>query len=147
MSTARDADGNPVYFWTLTVPDEPRQPAQASPFRLPGSHRLAAEVAALQQAMDPSSLVPDVTLAVAADGSVGVDFDLPRFAISLITVRPAAGTNEAGVTGGGCSCEVGGHSGDAANPALFAIGALALVKAGLRRSCARRPAKASRLRS
>jgi xylan 1,4-beta-xylosidase len=39
----------------------------------------AAQVAALQQAMDPSPLVPDETLAVAASGSVGVDFDLPRF--------------------------------------------------------------------
>ena len=50
----------------------------------------AAQVAALQQAMDPSLLVPDRTVAVAADGSVGVDFDLPRFGVSLVTIEPAA---------------------------------------------------------
>jgi xylan 1,4-beta-xylosidase len=49
----------------------------------------AAEVAALQQAMDPSPLVADGIVAVAADGSVGVDFDLPRFAVSLVTILPA----------------------------------------------------------
>ena len=48
----------------------------------------AAQIAALQQAMDPSSLVPDRTVAVAADGSVGVDFDLPRFGVSLVTIAP-----------------------------------------------------------
>ena len=49
----------------------------------------AAQLAALQQAMDPSPLVPDRTVAVAADGSVGVDFDLPRFGVSLVTITPA----------------------------------------------------------
>jgi xylan 1,4-beta-xylosidase len=50
----------------------------------------AAQVAALQQAMDPASLVPDRTAAVSADGSVAVDFALPRFGVSLVTLRPAA---------------------------------------------------------
>jgi len=48
----------------------------------------AADVAALQAAMDPSPLVPDRVLPVAADGTVGTDFDLPRFAVSLVTLRP-----------------------------------------------------------
>jgi xylan 1,4-beta-xylosidase len=48
----------------------------------------AAEIAALQAAMDPSPLVPDATLAVWADGTVRVDFDLPRFGVSLVTIRP-----------------------------------------------------------
>src|SRR4029077_15047958 len=48
-----------------------------------------AEVAALQQAMDPAPLVPDGTVAVGADGKVVVDFDLPRFGVSLVTVAPA----------------------------------------------------------
>ena len=33
-------------------------------------------------------LVPDTTVAVAAGGAVGVDFDLPRFGVSLVTVEP-----------------------------------------------------------
>ena len=48
----------------------------------------ATEVAALQQAMDPESLVPDSTVAVAADGTLAVDFDLPRFGVSLVTLAP-----------------------------------------------------------
>ncbi len=50
----------------------------------------AAEVAALQAAMDPSPLVPDTTVAVPADGTVTVDFELPRFGVSLVTITPAA---------------------------------------------------------
>jgi xylan 1,4-beta-xylosidase len=50
----------------------------------------AAEVAALQQAMEPSPLVPDRTVAVVADGTVGLDFDLPRFGVSLVTISPAS---------------------------------------------------------
>ena len=46
----------------------------------------AAQIAALQAAMDPSPLVPDRTVAVAADGAVAVDFDLPRFGVSLVTI-------------------------------------------------------------
>ena len=48
----------------------------------------APEIAALQQAMDPAPLGPDTTVAVTG-GSVAVDFDLPRFAVSLITIGPA----------------------------------------------------------
>jgi len=33
-------------------------------------------------------LVPDSTVAVAEDGTVSVDFDLPRFGVSLVTLRP-----------------------------------------------------------
>ena len=48
----------------------------------------AEQVAALQQAMDPVAAGPGPTVAVAADGSVGVDFDLPRFGVSLVTILP-----------------------------------------------------------
>jgi xylan 1,4-beta-xylosidase len=48
----------------------------------------AAEVAALRAAMDPSPLGPDRTVAVGADGAVALDFDLPRFGVSLVTVTP-----------------------------------------------------------
>jgi xylan 1,4-beta-xylosidase len=50
----------------------------------------ASQIAALQQAMDPASLVPDTTVAVGSGGLVSLDFDLPRFGISLITVEPVA---------------------------------------------------------
>jgi xylan 1,4-beta-xylosidase len=49
----------------------------------------AAQSAALQDAMDPASLVPDTTVAVRAGGAVSLDFDLPRFGVSLVTLEPA----------------------------------------------------------
>jgi len=48
----------------------------------------AAELGALKQAMDPKPLVPDQILTAAADGSVALDFDLPRFGVSLLTIVP-----------------------------------------------------------
>ena len=105
----------------------------------------AAQIAALQQAMDPSLLVPDRTVAVAADGSVGVDFDLPRFGVSLVTIEPAAeaidggtaadgsgsvggdgGGNRGGNGGSGCGCRVGGRGDGGANSAA-ALLVLAMV--------------------
>jgi xylan 1,4-beta-xylosidase len=86
----------------------------------------AAEIAALQQAMEPAPLVPDGIFAVAADGSVGVHFDLPRFGVSLVTVEPAPGTNQGWAVGGGCSCDVRRHADHAPSTALFGMGALAL---------------------
>jgi xylan 1,4-beta-xylosidase len=104
----------------------------------------AAQVAALQQAMNPSLLVADMTVAVAADGSVEVDFDLPRFGVSLVTIVPVAvaidgglGTDGGGGTGGsagtpgqpqsGCGCRVGARGADASSSAaLFGIGVLIL---------------------
>ena len=47
-----------------------------------------AELQALQQAMHPSPLVVDQPVPVAADGSVVIDFDLPRFGVSLLTITP-----------------------------------------------------------
>jgi len=68
------------------------------------------EVAALQQAMDPSPLIPDGMLAVAADGSVGVDFDLPRFGVSLVTLQSAAGASDGGTLGTGGAIGSGGSA-------------------------------------
>jgi xylan 1,4-beta-xylosidase len=45
-----------------------------------------AQVAALQHAMEPAPLVPDQTVPVSDDGLLRVDFELPRFGVSLITV-------------------------------------------------------------
>ncbi len=101
----------------------------------------AEQVAALQQAMDPSSLVPDGTVAVSAGGSIGVDFDLPRFGVSLVTILPAAGASDGGSTsaacqpGGGCTCRVGGRGDDAPDSAaLLGMGALVLGIVVRRRS-------------
>jgi MYXO-CTERM domain-containing protein len=83
----------------------------------------AAQIAALAAAMDPSLLVPDRAVAVAADGSVGVDFELPRFGVSLVTITPAGVADDGGtdVDGGGdagpvparpdggCGCRAGGR--------------------------------------
>jgi xylan 1,4-beta-xylosidase len=101
----------------------------------------AAQVAALRQAMDPSTLVPDGTVAVAADGTVGVDFDLPRFGVSLVTISPAVGASD-GQPHGGCACRVGGDA-----PALPGPGALALVLALRRRRARAGDGQGGRLRN
>jgi xylan 1,4-beta-xylosidase len=73
--------------------------AQGSP-----ANPTEAQIAALKQAMDPSLLVPDYTASVAADGSVAVDFDLPRFGVSLVTIRPAARESDRDADSGGTAC-------------------------------------------
>ena len=107
----------------------------------------SAQVTALQQAMDPSLLVPDRTVAVAADGSIGVDFDLPRFGVSLVTILPVARASDGGRDAdndgstsppdpprGGCACHAGGHGQGAADAAaLLAIGILVVVTIARRR--------------
>jgi len=83
-------------------------------------------VKALQQAMPPSALVPDQTAQVTANGTVELDFDLPRFGVSLVTLLPAdasdggaggapsglGGNNGSGTpaapSSGGCACRSGG---------------------------------------
>jgi xylan 1,4-beta-xylosidase len=110
------------------------------------------QLAALQQAMEPSSLVPDRTLRVATNGSVCVDFDLPRFGISLVTISPAAGASDVGTDRGdcagspgaardparrkesGCACHFGTRGGDAApSEALLTLSALVLAVRGWKR--------------
>ena len=100
----------------------------------------------------PSPLVPDTTVAVAANGSVADDFDLPRFGVSLVTIVPAAGASDGGTgsdggggaggqggstspgkPGGGCACRLGEPSDDAANCATqLGVGAL-IFAVGMRR--------------
>ena len=103
------------------------------------------QIAALQEAMDPAPLVPDETVAVAADGSIAVDFDLPRFGVSLVTLTPASGPSDAGTQidggdgggggGSGCGCHAASRSGGAADPAaLLGFGILAVVMIGRRRT-------------
>jgi xylan 1,4-beta-xylosidase len=121
----------------------------------------ASQLAALQQGMDPAPLGADRTVAVAADGSVGIDFALPRFGVSLVTIAPAPGAGDAGVdagqevdaardaashdgaveppgrSGGGCGCRASGPGGDAT--ALLALGALIVIARGRKRT-RRKPA-------
>jgi xylan 1,4-beta-xylosidase len=99
-----------------------------------------AQVAALQKAMDPSPLTPDRTIALAADGSVELDFDLPRFGVSLITLSPTADAIDEGQSAsaaraaGGCSYRADGDTGDLA--AQLGLAALILAVIARRRSAA-----------
>jgi len=108
----------------------------------------SAQLAALEQAMDPSPLVPDGSLPVTADGSVSVDFDLPRFGVSLVTLEPpasasggagSAGTGNGGASGAtgqssGCSCRLGGGGDeDPGTAAWLGLGALGLLLSARRR--------------
>jgi xylan 1,4-beta-xylosidase len=111
----------------------------------------AAQVAALQAAMDPSLLVPDRTVTVADDGSVGVDFDLPRFGVSLLTMQPSDVAIDGGAAtdgppaiggdirgtggGGGCGCGVAndGSAAASATAALVGLVPLAIVILAARR--------------
>ena len=108
----------------------------------------AAQVEVLKQAMDPSPLLPDEAVAVTTGGSVEIDFDLPRFGVSLLTIRPAAGTGDGGTgvddggapeiqrkAGGGCSCGITGRSNHATDAAsLLAMGLLVFARAARRRA-------------
>jgi len=86
----------------------------------------ADEILALQQAMEPAPLVADGTLTVAAGGSLALDFELPRFGVSLVTITPTAAVSDPGAggeePGGGCACRSGGRGDDAGtSPAWLAL--------------------------
>jgi xylan 1,4-beta-xylosidase len=90
----------------------------------------ADQVAALQQAMEPAAVTADRILGVTAGRPISVDFDLPRFGVSLLTVVPDssdAGLDtgvSGGPHGGGCSCHVDDRAGRLAD--LLAVAFLAL---------------------
>ncbi|HWP06317.1 MAG TPA: hypothetical protein VNN72_11265 [Polyangiaceae bacterium] len=94
----------------------------------------ADELLALTQAMEPSPLVPETTLPVAL-GSVTMDFDLPRFGISLITLsataRSNAGTDE---TPQGCACRSGARGSNEGSSVGFFGMACALLFSFRRRT-------------
>jgi xylan 1,4-beta-xylosidase len=116
-----------------------------------------AQSAELVQAMDPAPLVPDTIASVAADGTVAVDFELPRFGVSLITLVPAPGGEDPGGTAGsaggssaapsresrgGCACRNGARGGTPSDSAvLLGLGGLVLLRAHGR---ARRRSRAAR---
>jgi len=92
----------------------------------------AEQIAALEQAMEPSSLVPDRSVWVSR-GVVALDFDLPRFGISLVTLRPgtADGTPPPDAGRSGCACRVSrGQEGPASAASVLAM---VVALAGLRR--------------
>lgn len=99
----------------------------------------SAQVSALQRSMEPELLVPDETVAVSANGSVVLDFDLPRFGVSLVTLRPPrageAPTAAGPATNDGCTCRVGNMTRDARRATLLeSLGALILAVVARRRS-------------
>ena len=155
-------DATPVHL-TVTVPSSFGSSALVSHLRVDEAHGDSYTVwvsqgmpaspspdqlAALQAAMDPSPPVPDMTVPVAADGTLGIDFALPRFGVSLLTITPVsagdagardgdggtAGTGpdggairRPGSSGGGCGCQVADPGGGPADlVALVALGIFAL---------------------
>lgn len=101
----------------------------------------SAQLSALKQAMEPALLLPDQIVAV-TDGAVHLDFELPRFGLSLITVSAgdmldasAGGATSTTPPSAGCGCAVG-----TTGSALRALpGVLALVALfGRRRTSKRR---------
>ena len=109
----------------------------------------AAQIAALQQGMDPVPLGATQTLVVAG-GAVSLSFDLPRFGISLVTRSLAAGATDASTDvpadaeaptpdgggakggGGGCACAVT-TGGEGAAPHVLALLVLVVGLAAFRR--------------
>jgi len=108
----------------------------------------AAQLTALRQAMDPAPLEAERTLPVGADGMLSLDFALPRFGVSLLTLQRSTQAADGGAdvdgaprtpeTASGCACQSGGDRGSSHGGAslLTAVAALGLV--ARRRSAARR---------
>jgi xylan 1,4-beta-xylosidase len=97
----RPAAATPVHL-TVALADEPGTKLEVSHLRVDESHGdaysvwraqgmpespSAEQLAALERAMVPAALAPDETLTLGDDRTIGVDFELPRFGISLVTIR------------------------------------------------------------
>jgi xylan 1,4-beta-xylosidase len=86
------------------------------------------QIAALQRAMSPSLLSPDRNLQV-ANGAVEIDFDLPRFGVSLLTISPTSddGSDGASSAPGGssdCACHIAAANGSSDLAAFLQLSAL-----------------------
>jgi xylan 1,4-beta-xylosidase len=88
-----------------------------------------AQLAALQAGMDPAPLVPDRIIAV-ANGAATVDFDLPRFGVSLLTIQPSPVPPPPPPAASGCSCQV---TGGTDRELLVGLALLALLRRTLSR--------------
>jgi hypothetical protein len=75
--------------------------AQGSP-----SNPNAEQISALERAMVPSRALPDGIVPVLADGSVSLDVELPRHAVTLLTLRAAVVATEPSPRDerSGCTC-------------------------------------------
>jgi len=106
------------------------------------------QIRALQRAMLPELLVPERTVTVPADRALTLDFELPRFGVSLLTLRAAtsadagstAGSGGAGTApeaqGDGCACRnTPGGTPVSSVPPLGAL--IALMTLGRRRAARR----------
>lgn len=97
-----------------------------------------AQVAALREAMAPSLLLPDTTVAAKA-GTVDFHFDLPRFGVSLLTLLPATDTGEGNPTASpaeatNCACRAAGRGRGHDLTVRLGVGALLLAALVRRRS-------------
>lgn len=118
--------------------------AQGSPAQ-PSS----AQVQALQQSMAPGLLEPDKTLPLSSSGSVVLDFNLPRFGVSLVTLQPAAAGSDSSAAddsspSSGCACHVGALGHTTPKAAWIELGAMALFAIERRRRGLRRRDRAAR---
>jgi xylan 1,4-beta-xylosidase len=82
----------------------------------------AEQISALERAMVPSRALPEGIVPVLADGSVSLDVELPRHAVTLLTLRKATVTNEpsSGDERSGCACSLPGSSKGTNSMSFFA---------------------------
>ncbi|HEY5960791.1 MAG TPA: hypothetical protein VIV60_29755 [Polyangiaceae bacterium] len=145
-----EAAATPVHL-IVNVPANFGASAHVSHLRVDGTHGNAyatwvaqgmpanpsvAQLASLQLAMQPSPLLPDETVAIGRDGSLPIDFDLPRFGISLVTIQSAmlSEVPESVPPREGCSCDVGGHRMPLGHAAALGMVLLGFARAACRRS-------------
>jgi xylan 1,4-beta-xylosidase len=121
-----DSHGDAYAVWTS-------QGSPASP--------TAAQITQLRQGMEPAVL-QSAQPVDATGGSVDLNFDLPRFGVSLITLSPASlgdatsgasttdtGSERSGVAGRGCGCGVGAATAPSSwLAAAVALGVLPLAR-------------------
>ncbi len=108
------APATPVHL-TVNLPSSIGERVRVSHLRVDESHGDAysvwlaqgmpanpstAQIRALEQAMVPELLVPDETVLASSSGSLQLDFDLPRFGVSLVTLRASAAGDDGGAGGG-----------------------------------------------
>jgi xylan 1,4-beta-xylosidase len=99
-----------------------------------------AEIEAMTTAMEPSLLVPDGTVPVGPGSSVNLDFELPRFGVSLVTITPSGdgdvGDTRTTDTPQGCACRSGQRSGEAVSSSAFLalIGVILVSRIGSKKA-------------